>query len=126
MCIRDRDKVRRSINRDGVVDANSVIFSFLLPSLFAACFAAILTAVNEHSVFTIIADLGALGTGINYGPQQEPGRSSIQQGGYLILGWVISACLGLIAGGIIGLLYLVLDTREKPEDFFSDLVVFDP
>ena len=41
-----------------------------------------------------------------------------------MLGWLISVAFGLIAGALIGLLYKLLDGREKPTDFFSDLAIY--
>jgi len=47
ICSLSQTRFKRKINENGVIDSNSVIFHFLLPSLFAAIFSAILSGVGQ-------------------------------------------------------------------------------
>ena len=57
----------------------------------------------------------------------QTGRSDYQQGGYQVVGWLITAGIGAFSGLIIGILYKVLNTHEINEninDFFNDAALF--
>lgn len=48
------------------------------------------------------------------------------QGGFQIIGWVISVAFGAAAGGIIGLIYRSANANFKEVDrFFNDVTVYD-
>lgn len=49
LCTIGSIKFKRLLNAHGVIDSNSVIFHFLVPSFFAAMFSAIMQGVNMTS-----------------------------------------------------------------------------
>lgn len=108
------------MNANGVIDTNGTTFQFLVPSLCAAIFSAILSGVGQSSTsFTTPSS-----TTITYSDLKEASRSVQRQGGFQIGGWLISAAIGAITGLIIGAIYSVIDERSKPEDFFTDLYFY--
>lgn len=104
--------LKRKINSDGVVDSNSVIFHFLLPSLFAAAFSAIMQAIGNTAASYSGATPAGSTTVLTYNSMVQPGRTSSQQAGYQIIGWLISVGIGAVAGVIIGLLYKCTNDQE--------------
>jgi hypothetical protein len=103
--------LKRKINSEGVVDSNSVIFHFLLPSLFAAIFSAIMQAVAQTSASYSGSTSSGTTIVISYNSLVQPGRTSSQQAGYQIIGWLLSVGIGSVAGVIIGLLYKCLNDQ---------------
>jgi len=104
--------LKRKINSDGVVDSNSVIFHFLLPSLFAAAFSAIMQAIGNTAASYSGATITGTTSVLTYNNLVQPGRTSSQQAGYQIIGWLISIGIGAGAGIIIGLLYRCINDQE--------------
>jgi len=125
ICSMCQNRVRRFINKNGVIDSNGVLFNFFVPSLFAAIASTILSGIGNTSNTATLATGGSLSGTDTFGPNADAGRSPTTQGGYQLIGWMISICFGLIAGGIIGLMYKLCDSREKAGDFFSDLFIYD-
>ena len=129
ICSLFQDVVRRGMNKEGVIDSNSALFTFLVPSLFAAIFSAVVVGIdksyNTTTAFQFTGTPTPFTTTLNYGPNIKPGRGSTAQGGYMIVGWCLSVAFGLLAGGLIGLLYRLLDDRSKSSEFFSDLSVYE-
>ena len=101
--------MRQGLNEEGVLDSNSAMFSFLLPSFFAAMFSAILTGVDLSYASATVSFGGSTNVTLIYGPNIGPGRSSHGQGGFMMIGWLISICFGAVAGALIGLFYKILD-----------------
>jgi hypothetical protein len=104
--------LKRKINSDGVVDSNSVIFQFMLPSLFAAVFSAIMQAIGKTAASYSGATLTGPTMVLTYNNLVQPGRTSSQQAGFQIIGWLISIGIGAGAGLIIGLLYKCINDQE--------------
>ena len=104
--------LKRKINSDGVVDSNSVIFHFLLPSLFAAAFSAIMQAIGKTAASYSGSTTSGSTTVLTYNSMVQPGRTSSQQAGYQIIGWLISIGIGAVAGVIIGFLYKCTNDQE--------------
>ena len=69
--------------------------------------------VGNSDTSATVAQGSTLNTTLTYGPNLEPTRTSTSQGGYMFAGWVISVMFGLIAGIIIGIIYRMLDDRDK-------------
>ena len=120
--------LKRKLNRNGVIDTNSCIFNFLIPSLFAAIFSAILQGVGEGSIsHTLYAYTSGVvsSSSVSYTHVPGPNRNFTQQGGYQIVGWCLSVAFGLVAGAIIGLLYSCCnDSFTEPYSFFNDKLLF--
>lgn len=117
--------LKKKINSEGVVDSNSVIFHFLLPSLFAAVFSAIMQAVgNTAASYSGNTILGTT-TVLTYKNLVQPGRTSSQQAGYQIVGWLLSVGIGAVAGAIIGLIYKCINDQDESKQFFNDAILYD-
>lgn len=113
------------MNQSGVLDSNGLLFNFLVPSFFAAVASAILSGIGQTANSATLATGGSLSGTDSFGPNAGSGRSPTTQGGYQLIGWMISISFGLIAGGIIGLMYKLCDSRERPDDFFSDFFLYE-
>lgn len=121
------------LNQAGVIDSNSVLFNFLLPSLFAAVFSAILQGVGEsassltYSTFTTSGSNTTFSNStVTTGDFVGSGRTTTVQGGYQMAGWGISIGCGLVAGIIIGFVYRLLnDSFEEQIHFFNDTLLYD-
>jgi hypothetical protein len=124
-CAVCQNRIRRFVNKSGVLDSNGVLFNFLVPSFFAAVSSAILSGIGTTANSATLATGGSLSGAENFGPNAGSGRSPTTQGGYQLIGWMISISFGLIAGGIIGLMYKLCDSRERPADFFNDFFLYD-
>lgn len=116
LCSLSQTRFKRKLNEGGVVDSNSVIFHFLLPSLFAAIFSAVLQGIGQTAAsYTVGANTSA------YGALKQSGRSETVQGGYQMAGWCISVGIGAVGGLVIGLIYKLVNSNfQNSEDFFND------
>jgi hypothetical protein len=126
VCALGQIKLKRRWNREGTIDSNGTIFMFLVPSLFAAIFSAILSGVGQ-SATSFAGYIGSTTTTAttSYNSLKLATRSDTTQGGFQIVGWVISVCFGAVTGLIVGLIYRLLDRRASPDDFFSDMYFYD-
>jgi hypothetical protein len=79
--------------------------------------------VGQSNVTKGVYVSGALSTA-SYGPNHNPARNNTEQGGFQIVGWVISVLFGAAAGGIIGFCYWLLNTHTKAEEFFTDTQLY--
>lgn len=119
-------KLKRVINRNGVIDANGAIFQFLVPSLFAAIFSAILAGIGQSAATASLIFNNVPGNTDTFTEFKKSSRSFTNQGGYQMAGWAISISFGVIAGLLVGLCYWLLCDREQPKQFFSDFQLFSP
>lgn len=117
---------KRKLNKKGVVDSNSVIFHFLIPSLFAAVLSTILQGIGQSSLsYTYTTASTASANTIVDKPNMGPGRENTLQAGYQMAGWGISIALGAIGGLLVGLAYRLLnDSFKDTQDFFNDKVLY--
>lgn len=121
------------LNQAGVIDSNSVLFHFLLPSLFAAVFSAILQGVGESASSINYRTFTTTGSNTTFSNSTVTtadfvgnGRTTTVQGGYQMAGWGISIGCGLVAGIIIGFVYRLLnDSFEEQIHFFNDTLHYD-
>ena len=130
VCSISQTHVKRWINKNGIIDSNSVIFNFLIPSFFAAVFSAFMQGIGEGDISgrvytvqdgsTIVAS-----TTTTYRTVSGSNRNFTQQGGFQMVGWCLSVGFGLVGGLIIGLLFKCINTFEEPGDFFVDRVLFE-
>jgi hypothetical protein len=102
---------KKDLNKEGVIDSLGSLFVFLVPSLIGALYSAIL--------FTTGA----------YGPdnttnftQHDPSRSRFQQGGFQVIGTLITIGIALVAGLLIGGFSKIFNQIDKEEDLFDDNV----
>lgn len=116
----------RKINSSGVVESNSVIFHFLLPSFFAAIVSAITQGIGNTSA-SFQASTDATGTtsqALTYNKLVQPGRtSSTVQGGYQIVAWSLSVGMGAAAGLILGIIYSLINDHEA-KTMFDDAALY--
>lgn len=122
--------LKRKINSGGVIDSNSVIFHFLLPSFIACVSSAILQGVGNSAASYNVASISSANITTNstvlYSQLVAQGRSISVQGGFQIIGWVISVAFGAAAGGIIGLIYRSANDNFKEIDrLFNDATLYD-
>lgn len=92
--------VGRKINGQGVLFTYSHINRFLIPGIFGAIVSAIVQACDN----SINGD---------HGPNRLSSRSPVQQGGWQILGILITAGIAVLAGLIIGLIIKVINNHER-------------
>jgi hypothetical protein len=124
-------RFKRKLNENGVIDSNSVIFHFLLPSLFAAIFSGILQGVSQTSASASLATFNSTTSTttpstVNYASLVGAGRDSTVQGAYQMAGWAISVGSGAVAGLIIGVIYRLLnDNFTEGKHFFNDFTLFE-
>lgn len=62
---------------------------------------------------------------MTYNSLVQPGRSYSQQGGYQIVGWLLSVGIGSVAGLIIGFIYRCINDQEEGKHFFNDAFLID-
>lgn len=125
--------MKRKLNENGVVDSNSVLFHFLMPSLFAAIFSAILQGVGQSPASLTQNSFSTSGNTVTYTPTTATyagsalaGRDYSSQGGYQMAGWALSIGFGLAAGAIIGFIYKLLnDNFEEVNNLFNDAVLYE-
>lgn len=114
---------KRLLNKGGVIDSNSVVFGFLMPSFFAAISAAICQGVGgTETSMASIAAVTTVTTTINYANLKELNRSFSEQGGFQIIGWLISVGIGAITGVVVGIIYKVINDNYY---FFDDINILE-
>ncbi len=126
VCALGQIKLKRAMNKEGVIDSNGTLFQYLVPSTLAAIFSAILQGVGQSTAtFMGLIDSTSATTTANFAANKLASRTETNQGGFQIAGWCISIGFGAAAGFIIGLIYKFLDERSIPDHFFSDLYQYD-
>jgi hypothetical protein len=93
--------IKKPINNGGVVDTQGTFITFFIPAFLGGIYSAIIQAVRaygaEDSTFTSInSTKWVAGT-----------RTSYEQGGFQILGVLITIGIATFAGIVIGLLLMV-------------------
>ena len=71
LCALAQMSLKRRINASGVYDSNGVLFSFFMPSLFAAIFSAIAQGINNTATTFTPTDGNAQ---ISYNSMTDSGR----------------------------------------------------
>lgn len=82
---------KKDLNKEGIIDSLGSLFVFFVPSLIGAFYSAILFTTSSYgpdnsSSFT----------------QHDPNRTRFQQGGFQIIGALITIGIAIVAGLIIG------------------------
>jgi hypothetical protein len=95
----------RSINSQGVLFTYSTVQRFLLPGVFAGLLAAILHGVGEY----FNGDFGS--------DYSHDGRSNVGQGAFQLLGIVLPAAFGVVAGIIVGFLMRIINNFDYFDQF---------
>lgn len=96
--------LHRKFNKDGITQTYSYMQSLLVPGLFSAVLAAILQAVGQTDNGLYVDNYF---TATNSGTGGS--RSYIGQGGFQMLGLVVTAVFGLATGVMIGIMYKVIN-----------------
>ena len=121
---------KRKLNSAGVIDSNSCIFNFLIPSFFAAITSGITQGIGNteinHTYSYIDSGTNATVTSVEqYYNMVQPGRSHTRQGGYQVLAWLFSVAVGAVTGLLIGLIYRAVNEHSSSHEFFNDSMFFN-
>lgn len=121
ICSFAQTKSKRAMNKSGVIDSNSVLFHFIIPSFLASVFSAVLEGVGLTQKSASIN-----GASATYPDLKDVSRSYTVQGGYQIIGWLLSIGFGIGAGLVIGILYKMFNAQgqDGKDDFFNDNSVY--
>ena len=82
---------KKEINKEGVIDSLGSLFVFLVPSLIGALYSAVLFTTSSYG-----PDNSSMFT------QHDPSRTRFQQGGFQVIGTLITVGIAIVAGLIIG------------------------
>jgi hypothetical protein len=96
--------INEKFNQNGILFTYPHVNRFLIPSIIAVIVSAIIQACKN-------SQNGA------FGLNRLSGRTAIMQGGWQIVGMLITIATSLIAGFIIGILYLVLSWNTSDDQF---------
>lgn len=99
----------RKLNYNGVKSSLGHINIYLLPGLFSAFLSAILHGINQ-------------GTQGSYIMRRDPSRTFIQQGGFQIIGLLLSIAVGIFAGAVIGLLFRLINKHSYDQQFNDNAI----
>ena len=83
---------------------------YFIPGFFAGVFSAILQAINQ-------------GTLDNYTQRRDQTRTFVQQGGFQIIGILLTLAIGVFAGALIGLLFKAINKHNYSQQF-NDNAIF--
>jgi ammonia channel protein AmtB len=89
---------KRALNEAGVIDSLGSLSVFFVPSFLGAIYSAILFASSPY---------GPDNTDNNV--QMDPSRSRFGQGGFQLIGLLITICIAAVTGLLIGLLVKLLN-----------------
>lgn len=95
----------RNINKDGVVTSLSMINRFLIPSFIGSCLSAILQGVNESEIPGV------------YLQNSNPDRGAAANGGFQILGLLLTIGFGLITSILVGFSYRLFNNHDRSQQF---------
>lgn len=96
--------VNRRFNKNGVVFTYAHIYRFLIPAFFGCVVSAIVQACD-------VSINGAHTT------NRLGERTAIQQGGWQIIGFLITAGTALLAGLIVGVLIKIINKNDAHDQF---------
>lgn len=102
------------MNYKGVLSSLGHLDNYVLPGLFSAIVAAILHATGEGSYGDYVRNIGTNGKGES--------RSFVGQGGYEIIGLLLSSGIGIFAGVVLGLLMLGANSFVREDEFTDDKI----
>jgi hypothetical protein len=93
--------IKKPLNDGGVVDTQGTFITFFIPSFIGGIYSAIIQAIRaygaEDSTFTSVASTQWL----------AGSRTNYEQGGFQILGLLITIGIATFAGIVVGLLLMV-------------------
>lgn len=104
---------KRWLNSEGVNDSLGSSITFLIPSFLGGIYSSILFATNAYGPTNTTSYV-----------QQDPNRSNFGQGGFQLIGIVITVGIAVAAGLLIGLLSKILKSSEH-KDLFNDNAYID-
>lgn len=97
------------MNYNGVKSSLGHINIYLLPGIFSAVLSAILHGINQ-------------GTQESYIMRKDPSRTFVQQGGFQIIGLLLSVAVGIFAGALIGLLFRLINKHSYDQQFNDNAI----
>lgn len=100
---------KKDLNKEGVIDSLGSLFVFFVPSLIGALYSAILFATGSYGP-----------DNSNSFTQHDPNRTRYQQGGFQVIGALITVGIAIAAGLIIGGFGKIFNQIDNDEDFFND------
>lgn len=103
--------IGRSLNKQGVIYSYPHINRFLVPGVIGAIVSGIVQACNN-------------GVNGDHGVNRLSGRTAVMQGGWQILGILITTGIAMLAGLIIGIIVKALNNHNR-EDQFNDEIIYD-
>lgn len=118
-------KLKKPLNNPEVVDTQGTLYTFFIASLFGAFYSACLATVTPYGadVATVATNSAGL-TSVVYSEDSTlkwlgAGRDRFEQGGFQVLGTVVSAAVGVFAGLAVGAFYAITTALET-EEIFND------
>jgi len=116
-------KLKKPLNNPEVADTQGVLFTFFISSLFGGFYSACLTPVGPFGVDQAVLNGNTLGWTENESLRWiSADRDRFEQGGFQVLGTVVSGGIGTVTGLAVGLLYR-LTTALEAEEVFNDVVL---
>ena len=103
--------INRKVNVNGIVSTYNHLQRFLLPAILSTIVSAIIQATGSSANGDYIANL-------------LPGRTPIMQGGWQIVGMLITIATAVIAGVLIGVAYKAINNHETYHQF-NDNITYD-
>lgn len=102
----------RRLNKRGVYFSISVFHRLIIPGLFSGILSAILIAIDQVSTKVYI----------KYVPSY---RTNVGQGGFQLIGVLLTMGIASVTGLLIGFLYKAIN-RNETLDQFNDKVIYSP
>lgn len=94
----------RSTNKNSILFTYPIINRFIIPAIISS----IVSAIVQACAVSINGD---------HPMNRLPERTPIQQGGWQIVGFLLTAGIALLAGSIIGFLMRLLNKHTETENF---------
>lgn len=103
----------RRINFNGVLMSLSTIHRFIFPGIICSIISAILHAFGQTAIGTVYAEVH----------DQALGRTNEVQGAFQLIGFCLSAGIGMFGAVVIGLLFKLMNNHDE-FDQFDDEIIF--
>jgi hypothetical protein len=107
--------LKHRVNKSGVIDTHGTIFAFMIPGVLASIISAVVQATNPPSIIFFTSST----TQIIYETNRSGERNNIQQGGFQIVGMLISIGIAIVAGISSGI-FMRIFNKNQPENQFID------
>lgn len=84
-----------------------------------------MSAIGQGIGNTATSYTDVSGNVVNYTNLVQSPRSWAAQGGFQIVGWLLSIGMGAVTGLIIGVIYRLINEQENPKHAFNDAFLYD-